>query len=158
MPGRMNLLQFEDFSVLVDYAHNPHALRSLGEMVRAYPASYKTGIITGVGDRRSEDIIEFGREAGAIFDHILIRHDKDLRGRSADDISNLLKLGINLANKNVLSEVIPDECEALNHAINNAISGSLIVVLTDNIKGVNDRLQYYLQLEKERNDIRNHVG
>jgi cyanophycin synthetase len=153
MPGRMNLVQFADFAVLLDYAHNPHALQSLGEMIRSYPATYKTGIIAGVGDRRSEDIVELGRVAGEVFDHVIIRQDEDLRGRQADNMNDLLKKGIAISNNNIHPVVIPDECEALDHAINNAISGSLIVILSDNIEEVNNRLNYYLLLDKEKNSV-----
>ncbi|WP_205511762.1 cyanophycin synthetase [Longitalea arenae] len=153
MPGRMNLVQFEDFAVLLDYAHNPHALRSLGQMIGAYPATQKTGIIAGIGDRRSEDIVEFGQLAGTIFDQIIIREDKDLRGRRANEIPALLKQGIGKSNGHMPVMIIPDECEALDHAISNAISGSLIVILSDNIEDVNKRLNYYLLLDKEKNKV-----
>lgn len=149
MPGRMNLFSFSDFTVLLDYAHNPHALQALGQMIKSYPATIRTGIIAGVGDRRDEDIIEFGQEAGKVFDNIIIRQDKDLRGRKAEEIIHLLQKGINKTSNGKPVTSIPDECEALDHAISNVISNSLIVILTDKIEEVNNRLNYYLSLDKE---------
>jgi cyanophycin synthetase len=149
-PGRMNLFSFTDFTVLLDYAHNPHALKSLGDMVKAYKASVKTGIITGVGDRRDKDIITFGEQAAKIFDTIIIRHDKDLRGRDLEEISHLLEEGIHHVDPHKPITFILNECEAVEHAINHAIANSLIVILSDKIEEVYHRLNYYLQKEKEK--------
>lgn len=149
-PGRMNEFSFTDFTVLLDYAHNPHALKSLGDWVKSYKALVKTGIITGVGDRRDEDIITFGEQAAKIFDHIIIRHDKDLRGRGSEEISNLLQTGIHNVDPGKPIEFILNECEAVEHAIVNAIPNSLIVILSDKIEEVYNRINDYLQLDKEK--------
>jgi cyanophycin synthetase len=149
-PGRMNFFQFSNFTVISDYAHNPHALRALGQLVLSYPASIRTGILAGVGDRRDEDIIEFAEEAARIFDHIIIRQDKDLRGRKVEDINRLVLKGIQNIDPDKPVSFKPDETEAIDHAIHHAIANSLIVFLTDKVDEVADRLNYYLQLDKEK--------
>ncbi len=55
--------------------------------------SPKVGIISGTGDRRDEDIREIGKIASTCFDEIIIRQDKNLRGRTAEEITNLLLEG-----------------------------------------------------------------
>jgi cyanophycin synthetase len=40
---------------MVDYAHNPHSIKAFAELMNNME-EYKIGIITGVGDRRDEDI------------------------------------------------------------------------------------------------------
>lgn len=149
-PGRMNIFRFSHFTVISDYAHNPHALRALAQVVLSYPASERTGVFAGVGDRRDEDIIEFAEEAARIFDRIVIRQDKDLRGRQEEDINRLLLKGIHNIDPNKPIIFIADETEAVDHAIQHAIANSLIVLLTDKIEEVSDRLNYYLQRDKER--------
>ncbi|OLY90639.1 cyanophycin synthetase [Cnuella takakiae] len=149
-PGRMNLFRFEHFTVLSDYAHNPHALRALGQAVQALPATVRTGVIAGVGDRRDEDIMEFAGEAARIFDRIIIRQDKDLRGRSVDELNRLLLQGIHAINPDIAVSFIPDETEAVDHAIHHAIDGSLIVLLTDKVAEVSHLLEYYLKVDKEK--------
>ena len=57
--------------------------------------THKVGIISGTGDRRDEDIREIGRISAKNFDEIIIRQDKNLRGRTAEEIINLLVEGIN---------------------------------------------------------------
>ena len=90
----MNLFQFPTFEVLVDYAHNAAGLLAVGEFLKKTEANKKIGIIAGIGDRRDEDTIELGKIAAQLFDEIIIRQDKDLRGKSGDEINNLLKEGI----------------------------------------------------------------
>ncbi|MEI6948063.1 cyanophycin synthetase [Paraflavisolibacter sp. H34] len=150
MPGRMNLFRFPDFSVLLDYAHNPHALQALGQMVTAFGATVKVGVITGVGDRRDEDLIAFAEEAARIFDKIIIRHDKDLRGRTAEQLNGLLYRGIHLVDPHKPVSFIPDECAAVDEVVRTAIAGSLVVILSDDIEEVYDRLNYHLDREKEK--------
>jgi cyanophycin synthetase len=149
-PGRMNVFRFSDFTAISDYAHNPHALQALGQLVLSFPASVRTGILTGVGDRREEDIIEFAEEAARIFDRIIIRHDKDLRGRQAEELNQLLLKGIHNIDPDKPVRFIPDETEAVDQAIRNAISDSLIVFLTDKVEEVSDRLNYYLKMDKQK--------
>src|SRR5690606_41549447 len=62
-PGRLNLFQFENFSILLDYAHNPAGMRALQQFTDSFDATEKIGIIAGVGDRREEDTNELGRIA-----------------------------------------------------------------------------------------------
>jgi cyanophycin synthetase len=148
-PGRLNVFRFSNFTAISDYAHNPHALHALGQVVHSFPASVKTGILAGVGDRREEDIIEFAEEAARIFDRIIIRQDKDLRGRPAADINRIVLKGIHNVDPRKPVHFISDESEAVDHAIQHAIANSLIVFLTDKVEEVADRLNYYLRLDKE---------
>lgn len=149
-PGRMNVFRFSNFTVISDYAHNPHALRALGQVVTSFPASVKTGVLAGVGDRREEDIIEFAEEAARIFDRIIIRQDKDLRGRSAEEINRLVLKGIHNIAPQKPVHFIPDETTAVDQSIQHALANSLIVFLTDKVEEVADRLNYYLKLDKEK--------
>jgi cyanophycin synthetase len=61
----------------------------------------KVGVISGTGDRRDEDIMELGEISANYFDEIIIRCDKNLRGRTAEEIISLLQAGINKVNRNV---------------------------------------------------------
>ena len=57
---------------------------------RSVDAPLKVGIVAGVGDRRDEDIISLGEESAKIFDEIIIRQDKNLRGRTEEEMICLL--------------------------------------------------------------------
>ena len=60
-PGRLNLFEFNNFRILLDYAHNPAGMRALKKFTDELDATVKVGIIAGIGDRRIEDNNEMGR-------------------------------------------------------------------------------------------------
>ncbi|RZJ84877.1 MAG: hypothetical protein EOO20_20695, partial [Chryseobacterium sp.] len=130
-PGRINEFKINGVNVIVDYAHNPHGLRALAGYLKNV-AGHKTGIITGTGDRRTEDIIEFGRIAAQMYDEIIIRFDRDLRGRSRESITELLMLGIREIDDRMTCIVIPDTQTAIHTAVDNAAKESYVVVCADN--------------------------
>jgi len=130
-PGRINEFEINGVNVIVDYAHNPHGLRALSGYLKNIPEK-KTGIITGTGDRREEDIVEFGRIAAATYDNIIIRFDRDLRGRTKESIVELLAKGILEINPHQKYQVIPDTQTAIHHAVDTAEKGSYVVVCADN--------------------------
>lgn len=131
-PGRLNLFQFKNFQFLADYAHNPAGLQLLCDFISKLDATYRIGIISGTGDRRDEDIKEIGRISARYFDEIIIRQDKHLRGRTAENIVNLLVEGINEDKaKKIPITIIYNEKEAIMHAYNIVKPGSLITIMCD---------------------------
>ncbi len=148
-PGRLNMFDFGRFRILVDYAHNPHGLKALKEFVDETHKGYKVGIVTGVGDRRSKDIREFGAIAGQLFDEIIIRLDQDTRGREEKEIIALIEEGISLNGHTHKIHIIREELEAINFAIKNAKENSLIVHLTEDIKNCLEIINEFLKVEKQ---------
>jgi cyanophycin synthetase len=133
-PGRLNFIDCDDHKVLIDYAHNPHGLKALGEFVKELPATKKIGIIAGVGDRRNEDLIAMGREAGKIFDELMIRMDEDLRGRTEFEIVSLIRSGIMETAPNKPISHFKTEREACDYAMEAHAPGALIVLLVENVE------------------------
>jgi len=148
-PGRMNIFDFKKFKVLIDFAHNPAGYRGVEDYLSSVEATKKIGIIAGVGDRRDEDIKECATIAARMFDHIIIRQEKYLRGRTEDEIINLILEGINASGKSVTHEIIPKETEAIKHAINSAQEGSFITALSDVVTNAIEIVQEYLDKENE---------
>jgi cyanophycin synthetase len=150
-PGRMNIFEFKNFKVMIDFAHNPAGYLGVEEFLANTEAAQKIGIIAGVGDRRDEDIRECATIAARMFDHIIIRNEKHLRGRTEENINGLLLEGFKASGKEVTYEVIPKETEAIRHAIDNAKDGSFIVALSDVVTNAIDVVQGYLDVENEEN-------
>ena len=131
-PGRLNLFVFKHFRFLVDFAHNQAGLQFLGDFVSKMEGSPKVGIISGTGDRRDDDIRDLGKLSAQYFDEIIIRQDKHLRGRTAEEIVNLLIEGINSSKtKDIPITIIYNEKEAIMHAYNTAKPGALITIMCD---------------------------
>ncbi|SHF50409.1 cyanophycin synthetase [Salegentibacter echinorum] len=135
-PGRLNLYEFQNFKVLLDYAHNRAGMRALKNLTDGMDASVKVGVIAPIGDRREEDNIEIGKIAAEMFDEIIIRLDKDLRGKSADELLAMVTKGIHLIKPNLKPEVISSETEAVKKAITKAQKNALIVVFCDDVTSV----------------------
>ncbi len=145
-PGRLNLFQFEEFQVLLDYAHNPAGMRALQKFIEQLEVTHKVGIIAGIGDRREEDNNEIGSIASEMFDEIIIRQDKHLRGKTEEELIGMLQKGIKTSNQRVKTTVIPSEEEAIIHAVKNAKKGSLIVLCSDVVP---DALDLVKKLKEE---------
>jgi cyanophycin synthetase len=148
-PGRMNIFEFKKFKVLIDFAHNPAGYRGVEEYLSSVEATKKIGIIAGVGDRRDEDIKECATIAARMFDHIIIRQEKYLRGRTENEIIGLIMEGIAASGRDVTHEIISKEVEAIKHAITNAEEGTFITALSDVVTNAIEIVQEYLDKESE---------
>jgi len=147
-PGRMNLFQFKEYDVLVDYCHNPAGLVAIKEFIDNSSYLYKTGIICGIGDRRDEDILELGRLSAELFCKIIIREDTDLRGKAAGESSAILKRGIKSSCFNPPLVCIPNEKQALLFAMENALPGTLVMLCVEKIEEITSMLTLMQKQEK----------
>src|SRR6185436_13233112 len=146
-PGRLNLFEFRTFKFLVDFAHNPAGLELLCDFVSKMDGTPKVGIISGTGDRRDEDIKDLGRISAKCFDEIIIRQDKNLRGRTAEEIVNLLVEGINETKmQDIPVTIMSNEREAIMYAYKNAKPGSFITIMCDVVP---DALAFIKNLKEE---------
>jgi len=146
-PGRMNMFQFRNFNVMIDYAHNPAGFQAVARFLDKVEAKPKIGIIAGVGDRRDEDIVQLGSIASQMFDEIIIRQDKNLRGRTEEEIIDLMKLGIYEFDAGKKVTVIQKESEAIDFAIRNAPKGSFIVICSDVVPDALEQIMKYKEEE-----------
>ncbi|MHB8208710.1 cyanophycin synthetase [Mucilaginibacter sp.] len=152
-PGRMNIFEFKDFRFMVDFAHNPDGYRGIKEFLRHVDSPLKIGIIAGTGDRRDEDIRELGKLSAEMFDYVILRQEKHLRGRTEENILDLLKEGILSVDANKQFEAVPKEIDAIKHAMSMAKPGTFITALSDVVDNAIETVQNYQ--EQERNGLFN---
>lgn len=138
-PGRMNIFRFKNFELMVDYAHNTSGFEAIGEMLSKIDANH-VGVIAGVGDRRDEDTIGLGRQAAKMFDEIVIRQDKNLRGRTEDEIIELIKRGIREVDPNKKVTSFKRESDAIDFAIKNARKGTFLTICSDVVPAALDQI------------------
>jgi len=153
-PGRMNIFKFKKFEVMIDYAHNIDGFVELKKFLSKVKASSKIGIIAVAGDRREEDIRKIGSLSAEMFDEIIIRHDKDLRGRAMENMNNLLMEGISQVNSSIPVKIIPDEIEAIKYSLNIAPKHAFVTVCSDDISNTITFLTKEVQHEKEMDESR----
>lgn len=89
-PGRLNLLERGGVKVLVDYGHNPAALRAIGDLLHRLPARRRVCAGNGSGNRRDEDLREFGTILAGIYDEVVLS-DPDPRGRELGETPRLIQ-------------------------------------------------------------------
>ncbi|MFL0266628.1 Mur ligase family protein [Candidatus Clostridium radicumherbarum] len=130
-PGRQNILEIEDFKVILDYGHNSEAFNEVLSIARSLKPSRLTAIIAAPGDRMDKYIKELGSITADYSDNIIIREQADLRGRSIGESASLLKIGSlerGFNEKNI--KIIYKEEEAIVAAMEEAIEGEVIVLFT----------------------------
>jgi cyanophycin synthetase len=99
------------------------------------------GVIGIPGDRRDEDQREYGAIAATAFDEIIVREDKNLRGRAAGETAGHVLDGVKSAKAAGASRVaradkVLEEIEAVRTALRRAIPGDLVVCCVDDAIGV----------------------
>ncbi|MCF8254643.1 MAG: cyanophycin synthetase [Bacteroidia bacterium] len=145
-PGRMNIFRFRNFEVMVDYAHNAAGFEAIAEMLNKIEAKH-VGIIAGVGDRRDEDTIALGTLAAKMFDEIIIRQDKNLRGKTEQEIIDLMMTGIKAVDPDKKVTVIKKETEAIDFAIKNAAKHSFITICSDVVPDALDQIMKLKEMD-----------
>ena len=88
-----------------------------------------------------------------MFDHVIIRQEKHLRGRTESEIINLILEGLQEGDPTVTHEVVSLEVEAIKHSISLAEEGTYIIALSDAIDNAIDIVQSYLDSEIEGTDV-----
>ena len=163
-PGRLNVFELDGIRVILDYAHNPAGLEQLGTFVdqlasdsavrerpgeAARAANLVVGVIATAGDRRDEDMRDLGRVAARHFDVVIVREDRNLRGREVGETAGLIVEGVQEGMRNGPAragtvEVILDEMEAARLALDRARPGDSVVLCVDYATEV------YKELEQRR--------
>ena len=152
--------------VILDYCHNVDGMRRLAEFVGLMMAGNGRGrtgangagdgsaatrearavaVIGMPGDRRDEDHLEFGRIAAHAFDEIIVREDRNRRGRKPGESAELVKRGIEkgMAEQGARTttvKIVTDEQEAAATGIRDADQGDLVMLCSDDIAAVYRRV------------------
>ncbi len=134
-PGRMNVFDEHPFKVILDYAHNPAAVKTMRQLCdRLEVSGRRICVLAAPGDRRDEDIRDIAEVTVGCFDHYICKADDNRRGR--DDREVPLMLQQTLTDHGVSAdkiEIIADETQAVAHALKIAEEGDLVMIFGDNI-------------------------
>jgi cyanophycin synthetase len=144
-PGRMNIYDEHPFKVILDYAHNPAAVKAICDLVDRFDIEgQRIVVLAAPGDRRDEDVRDIAAMAVGHFDHYICRRDDNTRGRGHDEVAVMLKdklLEDGVSAESI--EVIPDEQESVSRALEMAVSGDLVLILGDNVKRTWKQIIYF---------------
>ncbi len=133
-PGRFNMFTFNGATVIADYGHNPDAMLALVQAVEQFPASHRSVVISGAGDRRDEDLRRQTEILGEAFDEAILYEDMCQRGREPGEVLALLQQGLVNASRTRKVEEIQGEFVAIDYALERLQPGDLCLVLIDQVE------------------------
>lgn len=131
--GRTNLYQIRHGHVLVDYGHNPEAIRVIGDMVKNWHASSTTVVLGVPGDRSDEMIGQSGHAAARVFDKIILREDADLRERRPGEVAGILLKAVRSSRPDLPVKVVLDPGKSLDTAIEEMKENEIIVYFYEDL-------------------------
>ena len=144
--------------MVIDYCHNVDGMRALADFVNRMmeepvtragrlgtTAAGRKGRAIGVigipGDRRDEDQRDYGAVAATAFDEIIVREDRQLRGRQPGVSAGNVLEGVRSARssaaaRTIRAEKILEEISAVKAALRRAQPGDMVVTCVDDAVGV----------------------
>jgi len=132
--GRFNLFKYRGATVIADYGHNPDAMLALVQAVQALPASRRSVVISGAGDRRDQDIRQQTEILGDAFDEVVMFEDQCQRGRKDGEVLALLRQGLAHAKRTKQQSEVFGEFLAIDAAMDKLQAGELCLVLVDQVE------------------------
>jgi cyanophycin synthetase len=142
-PGRNNLYRVGAGYVMLDYGHNADAFKAVSRLASHWQGRRVTGIIGIPGDRDNSLILDGGRIAARGFSRLIIKEDKDLRGRNSGEVARLLYQAVKDEAPERVCHIVLDECDALRMEIENVRDGDAVVVFYDELEPLLDMLKQY---------------
>ena len=130
--GRGTLFEVGGVKVLVDYAHNPHGLAAVAQLVHAVPARRRLLVLGQAGDRTDDAIRELARAAWALRpDRVILKEMAGhRRGRAEGEVPRLLADELQRAGARADQlERVGTEVEAAERALAWAGPGDLLILL-----------------------------
>ncbi|MEO8271600.1 MAG: cyanophycin synthetase, partial [Aureliella sp.] len=131
LPGRFNILDWNGATMIVDYGHNPSALKKVLDAMVQYDCKRRIAVYSTAGDRRDEDMIRQGHMLGNFFDRVILYEGAYVRGRQPGDITQLFREGMAVGSRvrNHISCITWSD--AVQCAMSDIQAGDLLLIQAD---------------------------
>lgn len=125
--GRVEIVPgFDNFSVIIDYAHNGVSMESILSTMRGYNPKRIVSLFGCGGNRSKDRRYDMGEVSGRLADFTIVTEDNS-RFEDVNDIMNDIEIGLKKTNGKYIK--IPDRKDAIKYALDNAIDGDIILLL-----------------------------
>ena len=131
--GRFNVYELNGVKVILDYGHNYDGYKAILSAVNKMKYNRLIGVIGMPGDRRNDSVVSVGELCGEYLDNVIIKEDKDRRGRKKGEVARLLEVGVKNIAKKKNCKINLDEVEAFEEAIRISSSGDIIIVFYEQL-------------------------
>jgi cyanophycin synthetase len=142
-PGRFNIVQYRQSTLIIDYGHNTSALKSLLAALSNFPNSRRSAVYSAAGDRLDSDMIRQGQMLGHHFDRVILYEGTYCRGRKPGDIVHFFREGLALGARVRETKWFNTWCESVQHALDTAVAGELILIQAD---VVDETIEFFSKL------------
>lgn len=132
-PGRFNVVEFGGATVIVDYGHNPSALKNVLSAISGYECKRRIALYSTAGDRRDEDMIRQGQMLGHFFDRIILYEGAYVRGREPGSITQMFREGMAIGARVRDYACFATWSEAANCVLSEIQVGDLVLIQADTI-------------------------
>jgi cyanophycin synthetase len=144
-PGRLNLFERDGIFVVIDFAHNEAGLAGLMDVSRAVAGRRKVRLAIGTaGDRTDEILTGLGVIAGGADDLVIAEKRHYLRGRTLENMNELLRAGARQGGYRGEIDAHETEAGALTALLERARRGDVCAVMTHV-----ERAELFASLESE---------
>jgi len=147
VPGRFNVVRRNGSTIIVDYGHNPSSLRAIIAALDNYTYHRRVAIYSTAGDRRDCDIILQGKLLGEAFDSVILYEDHYTRGREKGEIIRLFRQGLEGTGRVQDIQEIYGSLKAIDFAMNNLVSGSLLLIQADEVDETLEYMRKYFPFD-----------
>lgn len=147
--GRLNLYKINGVDVFIDYGHNAAGIQEIIKTLKYFKKKSLVGCVTVPGDRSDETIREVGRIAAKGFQRLVIREDRDLRGRKPGEIARLLydeAIQAGMDGQNI--KVVLPETEAFSVGLDSCVPGDTFVMFYEHLEPIEEEIRKRLELQK----------
>jgi cyanophycin synthetase len=130
-PGRLNLFERKGTFAVIDFAHNEAGLAGLIDVAKAISGRRAVRLAIGTaGDRTDEILHALGVLAGRADDLVIAEKPHYLRGRTLEEMNELLRSGARDGGYSGKVEALPNEITALRALLGRARRGDVCAVMT----------------------------
>ena len=154
-PGRFNVLEHRGATVILDYGHNPSAVKALVEALEQFPATRRHVVYSADGDRTDAQIRQQAANLAPAFDRVVLYEEPSrFRGRRSGEIYRLLREGL-AAGRGAAAAIGPaaveqvdGELAAIRHALSTVGPGELVLIQVDAVAVDLAFVSQYLGMER----------
>lgn len=147
----------DDFSVIIDYAHNEVSTKSVLTTLLEYKPNRLICVYGGGGNRSKLRRYDMGEVTGALADLCVLTEDNP-RDEDLHEINADIKIGLKKSNGKYIE--IDDRKEAIKYCISNAQKGDMIVLLGKGHQTYQERkgVKYHFDEREVVAEIKHELG
>ncbi|MCA1039613.1 cyanophycin synthetase [Bacillus infantis] len=132
--GRFNSFLVQGREIIIDYAHNAAGLSAVFGTADYMKNKRLITILSAPGDRSDSDIARMAEITAGYSDLIIIKEDKDLRGRLPLETASLLKAAASTVMDSQSLFICPDELESYQKAWSLSHEGDTLLFLYEDFE------------------------